>query len=258
MASMPLDLLRILLCAVMLIYSSLMDLKTREVSNWTWVVFAPLGLLLDLYEGLYLRAIDPVKVLAIPVLISTGLSLAFYYGRLYGGADAKAFITLSLLMPHPPEVIKPYLMVVSPFYPLTVFTDSALIAVLFALLLLTKNLLWGSRSQSILFEGMGEEPLWKKSLALLSCLKVEAKKLRGPPYQYPAEVVRDSKRRLQLLPNTTADEEAEETFRILVDDLGLRELWVSPTLPFLIFISLGFLCSLLLGDLALWALNKIF
>ncbi|RJS90559.1 hypothetical protein CW700_00575 [Candidatus Bathyarchaeota archaeon] len=66
------------------------------------------------------------------------------------------------------------------------------------------------------------------------------------------------RRRLRLLPDIHDDVAAEETFRVLVEDLGLREVWVSYTLPFLLFISLGFLCSLLLGDLALWILETIF
>ena len=257
-APMTLDLLRIVLCAAMLLYSSLMDLRTREVSNWTWVVFAPLGLVLDLYEGFYLGAVNPIWALALPILVSTALSLFFFYGSLYGGADAKAFITLSFLIPHPPEVFTPYLGVILSLYPLAVFTDAAIIAVLFALSLLVRNLLWRLRNRRPLFNGLEEEPFWRKALTLLSCVKVEAGRLKGPPYQYPVEVVRESKRMLRLLPDTTNDEKAEEAIRVLIEDLGLSEVWVAPTLPFLLFISLGFLCSLLLGDLAFWMLNMIF
>jgi len=253
-----LDLVRIVLCFTMLLYSSFKDLKTREVSNWTWVAFAPIGLVLDFYEGIYLRAIDPILDLALSVLISSGLSILFFYSGLYGGADAKAFITLSLLIPHPLEAFVPYFGVVSPLFPLTIFTNSALISVFFALSLLTRNLLWGFGRWHTIFEGLEKEPLWKKALTLLSCMKVEAKSLRGPPYQYPAEVVVDSKRKLQLRPDINSDEAARASFRVLMEDLGLTEVWVSPTLPFLLFISLGFFCSLLFGDIALWVLNMIF
>ena len=253
-----LDLVRIVLCFTMLIYSSFKDLKTREVSNWTWAAFAPLGLVLDLYEGIYLRAIDPISNLVLSVLISSGLSIFFFYSGLYGGADAKAFITLSLLIPHPLEAIAPYFGVVSPLFPLTIFTNSAIISVFFALSLLIRNLLWGFQRQHTIFEGLEREPFWKKLLTLLSCTKVEAKNLRGPPYQYPAEVVIDTKRKLRLRPDINSDEVAWASFRVLTEDLGLTEVWVSPTLPFVLFISLGFFCSLLFGDIALWFLNMIF
>jgi len=254
----PLDLLRITLCSALLIYSSLKDLKTREVSNWTWIAFAPLGLVLNLYEGVYLRAVDPIFSLILPILISSGLSVVFFYGGLYGGADAKAFIILSLIMPHSIEVFVPYVGTVSPFFPLTIFTNSALMSVFFAVSLLTRNLLWGFGRWHTIFEGLEKEPLWKKALALLSCIKVEAKRLRGPPYQYPAEVAVDSGRKLQLRPDINSDEAAWASFRVLTEDLGLTEVWVSPTLPFLLFISLGFFCSILFGDIALWVLNMIF
>ena len=255
---MPLSLLRVLLSTVMLLYASLMDLRTREVSDWTWIIFAPIGLLLGLYEVLYLKVVDPVIGLFLPVLVSTGLSLTFNQLGLYGGADAKAFITLALLTPYPPEVVTPYLGIVSAIYPLTLFTDSAIISVIFAFSLLIRNLVWRLKRRRSLFEGLEEEALWKKALALLGCVKVEAGMVRGPPYQYPTEVVEGSRRRLQLLPDVYDDEAAEAAFRVLTKDLGLREFWVSPTLPFLLFISLGFLCSLLLGDIALWALDRIF
>ena len=254
---MPLDQLRVLLSTAMLLYASLMDLRTREVSNWTWVVFAPMGLLFNLYEGLYLGVVNPLMGILLPVIISTSLSLTFFYLGLYGGADAKAFIILSFLIPYPPKVVALGLGVISPLYPLTIFTNSALIAVLFALSLLVRNLYWVLRRPRNLFMGLEGEVLWKKGLAFLSCMKVEVKSLRGPPYQYPAEVVEDSRRRLQLLPDAYDDEAAKATFRILTEDMGLGEVWVSPTLPFLLFISVGFFCSLLLGDIALWALEMV-
>jgi len=253
-----LSLTRVSLSSVMLVYSSFKDLRTREVSNWTWIAFAPLGLVLNIYEVIYVKAVDPVFSLLIPILISSGMSVAFFYAGLYGGADAKAFITLSLLVPHPLEAVAPYLGIVSLFFPLTVLTDSVLIAGLSALSLLTRNLLWSLRVQRRLFEGLEEEPLWKKTLALLSCMKVEAERLRGPPYQYPAEVVVGSRRRLRLLPDTSSDEEALASLETLTRDLGLTEVWITPTLPFLLFISLGFFCSLILGDVVLWALKRIF
>jgi len=255
---LTLDLLRAALCSIMLIYASFKDLKTREVSNWTWIAFVPLGLLLNLYEIIYLRSIDPVFSLILPLLISSGMSVAFFYGGLFGGADAKAFITLSLLIPHPLEAIIPVLGIVSPFFPLTIFTNSALMAAFFAFFFLMRNLFWRFGNRHKFFEGLESEHWWKKFLTLLSCMKVKAKDVRGPPYQYPAEVVTDSRRKLQPRPNINSDEAAWASFRVLTEDLGLSEVWVSPTLPFLVFIFLGFFFALFLGDVALWTLSLIF
>ena len=53
------------------------------------------------------------------------------------------------------------------------------------------------------------------------------------------------------------DEAASETLRKLTQDLGLKEVWVSPTLPFIVFISLGFLISILFGYTIFWILFQI-
>lgn len=256
MAAPLLDFIRIALCAVMLVYSSIMDLRSREVSNWTWVAFAPIGAILDIYETLYLKITDPVLYLIVPVSLSAVLAFAFFYLGLYGGADAKAFITVAILVPYHPHLITPYLGTFSPVYPLTVFTDSAIMAGLFALLLLVRNIAWGLRTKNEMFKGLEKEPLWKKGLVLLSCIKVEAGNLKGPPYEYPAEVIADSGRKLRLMPNTNDDEAATAMFKQLVEEVGLKEVWVSPTLPFLLFISLGFFSSLLFGDFVFWALAR--
>jgi preflagellin peptidase FlaK len=253
---MPLDLLRVLLSIVMLAYASIMDLRTREVTNWVWVVFAPLGILINIYEGLFVKVLNPFMIF-LPVLVGTGLSLAFFYIGLYGGADAKAFITLFILNPSPSDLIIPFFGIVSTIYPLTLITNSAIIAVLFAFSLLFRNLFWRIKTQRSFFNGLEGEPSWKKLLVLMSCVKVETRIVRGPPYQYPTEIVEDTGRRIQLMPDVYDDEAALRTLRILKKDLELGEIWISPTLPFLLFISFGFLCSLILGDIALWVFNLI-
>lgn len=255
MAPSLLDVTRILLCSVMLLYSSVMDLRVREVSNRTWIVFAPIGIVLDIYETLYVRATDPIIYVILPVSMSAALAIAFFYLGLYGGADAKAFITIAILIPYQPRLITPYLNVFSPVYPLTVFTDAAIAAGFFALILLMRNLIWSLTKKHLIFEGLEKEPAWKKALVLLSCIKVEAEKIKGPPYEYPAEVVVDSQRKLRLMPDTNDDTAATNTLKQLTEQMRIKEVWVSPTLPFLLFISIGFFVSLLLGDIVIWILR---
>ena len=252
-----LDTLRIFLCTLILVYSSYVDLKTREVTNWIWVIFAPIGAVLNVYEQLYIGYANPVFGILIPILLSAGLGVAFFYAGLYGGADAKAFIVLAIIAPYHPVLMRPILGVTSPFFPLTLFANSAISAGLFALALLVRNLVWRTGHKGPIFEGLETEPAWKKAFALLSCIKVDSSRLRGPPFQYPAEQPTNSQRRIVLLPDTNDDEAASETLRKLTQDLGLKEVWVSPTLPFIVFISLCFLISILFGDTIFWILFQI-
>ena len=72
-------------------YVALLDYKYREVENWVWLVFGTIGSSLILYASLT----TPIW----SILLSCFLALTLWYFGAFGGADAKAVITLSLLMP---------------------------------------------------------------------------------------------------------------------------------------------------------------
>jgi len=254
--TIQLEAFRVLLSLSMLGYASWSDLRTREVSDLTWIVFGGLGLILDLYElatgGLSLMA------LAVPVMFSTVLSFSLGYLGLFGGADFKAFVALTLLQPYAPLLVRPALDIASVVYPLTVFSNSALAGASFALVLLVRNLL-AAPGGSPLFEGHESEPLWMKFIVLISGVKVKLDSVRGPPFQYPLEVSpleEGAERRLVLMPDLEDDEAALEVFQRL-RRAGVEEVWVSHTLPFLVFIAFGYISSLLVGDVVLWVLKQI-
>lgn len=252
----PLEAFRVVLSLAMLGYASLSDLRTREVSDLTWVVFGCLGLFLDLYE-VAVGALSPLS-LAVPVLSSTALSFTLGYLGLFGGADFKAFVALALLQPHPPQLVRPALAVVSVIYPLTVFSNSALAGASYGLALLVRNLSAAPKG-STLFAGHESEPLWRKFIVLISGLKVRLDSVRGPPFQYPLEVPLvdgGAERRLVLMPDLEDDETALEILSVL-RRAGVEEVWVSHTLPFLVFIAFGYISALLVGDFALWVLTRI-
>ncbi|MFQ6053903.1 MAG: A24 family peptidase C-terminal domain-containing protein, partial [Candidatus Bathyarchaeia archaeon] len=100
---------------------------------------------------------------------------------------------------------------------------------------------------------------WRKLVVLFSGMRVRLDAVRGPPFQYPHEIPvgeEGAARRFVLMPKIMDDEEAVEVFRRL-RRAGVTEVWVSHTLPFLVFIALGYLAALLLGDVALWMLRRL-
>ena len=58
------------------------------------------------------------------------------------------------------------------------------------------------------------------------------------------------------MPDLENDEAALDIFNRL-RLAGVEEVWVSHTLPFLIFIAFGYLSALLVGDVALWAIMRV-
>jgi len=252
----PLEALRVLLGVAMLSYASWRDIKTREVSDITWIVFGSLGLLMDAYEV----ATGRLNLLytAGPILLSTVLSFLLGYFGLFGGVDFKAFVILALLQPYPPRLITPALAVTSVIYPLTIFSNSALAGASFAFVLLFRNLYAAQRGLS-LFVGHESAPLWRKFIMLISGMKVRLDLVRGPPFQYPLEIPIDedsNSRKLILMPDIEDDEEALEIFEKMKNS-GVEEIWVSHTLPFIVFILFGFISALIIGDIALSILKWI-
>lgn len=250
------DALRVSLNMAMLGYASLSDLKTREVSDLTWVVFGALGLVLDAYEVTIGKLNLPNLV--VPILFSAALSFALGYLGLFGGADFKAFVALAVLQPYPSQLVKPVFGIVSVIYPLTVFSNSALAGASFALVILIRNVIT-SRTAPSLFEGHESEAIWRRFIVLISGIKVRLDSVRGPPFQYPLEVPLDEKgadRRLIIMPDIEDDKEALEIFKRL-ERAGVEEVWVSHTLPFLVFIAFGYISSIALGDVALWLLGRM-
>jgi preflagellin peptidase FlaK len=251
----PVDAVRVLLSLVMLGYTSWVDLKTREVYDIVWAVFGVLGLVLNLYE-VYVGSLT-LLLFAVSVGFSAALALLIGYLGLYGWADALAIIALSILHPVQPRSFRPILGVVSIIYPLSLFSNSALAGASFAVVLFIRNLVTASRGER-LFQGFEGGSTMKKVVVMFTGVKVRMSSLRGPPFQYPLELPPEegsSGRRLILLPDIQNDESAEEIFSALREE-GLSSIWVSHTLPFLVFITVGYIMTLTIGDLALAAFAR--
>jgi len=59
------------------------------------------------------------------------------------------------------------------------------------------------------------------------------------------------------MPDINDDDAAREIFRRL-EEGGVEEAWVSNTLPFLVFIAIGYVVTILLGDIVLYLLTGLF
>jgi preflagellin peptidase FlaK len=252
----PIAFTRILLSLVMLGYTSWIDMKTREIYDLIWVIFGALGFIINVYE-VYTGTL-PFWGLGISIVFSAILSLFLGYIGLFGGADVFAFIALALLNPYQPRGVHPSLGLVSLIYPLSLFSNSALAGVSSAIVLLLRNLIlfFGGKP---LFDSYGSSPLWRKIVLMATGMRVDIGKVRGPPFQYPLEMPSEdglSERKLIVMPDIQDDEGAEEIFQSLKEQ-GAGEVWVSQTLPFLLFIFIGYMVTLVIGDIALYGLISL-
>jgi preflagellin peptidase FlaK len=261
-----------------LIYASWSDFKTREVSNNVWVVFAPMAFLLTFAQFLFFPPFGDVLQSMLFYAVSFGVvflfSLALFYIGAFGGADAKALMCLALAVPDPSaiEVLSasgapsvhtgfPLSGFTSPVFPITVFSNSVIIAALSVFYALLRNLVWKRRTGRNLFDEYENGSLGRKALALLCGYKVEVGDLEGS-FLYPLEDVNvkasgATARQLLLFPK---DESREEIVARLVnakEEEVIHTVWATPGLPMLIFITIGLILALTIGDIVWIVLGRV-
>jgi preflagellin peptidase FlaK len=254
-----LDGARIIICLSFLFYASWSDYKTREVSNKVWIILGPLTLALTGFQFLVYSA-QPLQLLTTYVLsfaITSGLAIAVFYAGGFGGADAKAFMCIALTLPVYPDYLLPQPPgFVSPLFPITIFTNSVLLGALSVFYALFRNLLWAVKNRGGIFEGLKTESFGHKILALISGYKVKMAKLEKG-HMFPLEDVElkddgEKKRKLLAFPKYEEREDIIARIRENVTD-EKREVWVTPGLPLLIFITAGLIIALAYGDIV-WVL----
>jgi preflagellin peptidase FlaK len=250
---------KILLSLAFLVYASLSDYKTREVSNRVWVFFAPVAFALTFTE-LFLSDFSLLPFYGLCFGLTTAFTIILFYAGGFGGADAKALMCLALALPfHPQELLTPLSGEVSPimqlFFPLTVFSNSVLLAALTAIYMLFHNLLWQRKTGKKLFEGeQKSESIGKKILVLITGYKIPIKRLKEKWHLYPMEDIekRENRtvRKLVALPKDEGRDSIVERLAEAVEAGEIQDMvWATPGLPMLIFMTIGLIIALFFGDM---------
>jgi preflagellin peptidase FlaK len=242
-----------------LLYASWSDYRTREVSNSLWILFAPPAFTLTFVE-LYLT--EPSQLLSYGICF--GLTAAFaiilFYSGGFGGADAKALMCLALALPfYPNNLLTPLSNEVSPiaqsFFPITVFSNSILLAAATAIYLLFYNIFWHKKTGKKLFEeGYKKESFGRKLLVLITGYKVSVRGLKEKWHLYPLEDIENAedgfKRKLVLIPKDEERNAIVERLAKAVETGKIKDIvWATPGLPMLIFITSGLIIALFFGDI---------
>lgn len=205
------------------------------VAEGTLYLVVGLAVVVDYLYGIPGPAPELVSVVVATVLAR----VLFESGLLYGGADAKAMMTVGLLLP---LASSPLLVTLPPNlqYPLiqdipfafTALVDGALLTLLVPVAVLGYNLSRGEHElpralhmYEIPTEELPKRFVWLKDPA---------------PEERPKE-------------DTTAeDEELRKRQAKELLEKGIDRVWVTPQLPFLIAMAAGALIGVLFGDLLLW------
>jgi len=224
-------LLRIAICLVMLSYASYSDLKTREVDDKLWILFSLIGITLNIID----LSNQSLMLVIISISLSSLISFIFYYIGFFGGADMKALIVISLILPvyYPPKYIHP-------FTSLTSLTNGTFITLSLPLIFFIMNITRLLRGKKI-FLGFEDEKLWKKILVCF--LGYRASKVEKGQFFMSLQKSINGKKSFHI--SLLKDEEF----------VSGQDIWVTPGIPLLVFITFGFLLTVTYGDFLALLLN---
>jgi preflagellin peptidase FlaK len=254
---------KITLSLAFLLYASWSDYKTREVSNRVWAIYAPIALALSLTE-LFFYEPSKLPLFGLSFGVIAAFAIILFYSGGFGGADSKALMCIALALPFSTETLFPPIFGVSPLsqniFSLTIFSNSVLFAAASGIYMILRNLIQRVTSGKKLFEGtLATESIGKKILVMVTGYKVPLSKLKETWHVYPMEDVDDDgenplKRKLVIVPKDEGRNEIVERLSNAVDTEKISgNVWATPGLPMLIFVTIGLIVALLFGDLV-WIL----
>ncbi|MCD6170929.1 MAG: prepilin peptidase [Thermoplasmata archaeon] len=202
------DVAKFIIGMLLLSYSSYQDLKYREADNWIWIAIA--------LTGIFFIFFDLRKWMLILISISISVTIAFLlYLFGMGGADSKALMSLSFLNPLPPS----FSIFHSPIFifPITILINSLLLILPLPIFFFIYN-------------------LYKKNAEFPYCFFGYKMNAREAEKKFVWSMERDGKK--SIMPQKEED----------LKKYGNKEIWVTPKIPFLLFIATGYAVSFIFGD----------
>ncbi len=215
-----LNLLRIVLAIGMLGYASYTDVTKREVSDFVWIIFGALAAVLLIFEPNLSEALVNIGI----SLVVAPVVIIIWRIGFFGGADAFAIIVLAALVPQ----ITLSDGMITPF---TILTNAVLISIIPLFLNFFRNLIEIAKKKDI-FEGF-KEPASKKIMAMFLGFRA-----KNPKYSFSIEKKAGKNKKLKLVLHNAEYAEFCTT----------PNTWITPGVPYMLFITAGFIVQLLYGD----------
>jgi len=219
--SVDFNILRILFATSMLLIATVFDAKKREVHDLLWVIFGVMAVILVIPE---LQNIDMLIQIGISVGIVFPISLLLWRIGLFGGADAFAIIVLAGLVPFAT-------LSESQVTPLTTLLNASLLSVIILPINAIRNL-YGICTKQKIFDGFDESRCRK----IIACFI--GTKQTSPQHSFSIQKNIGNIKKFDF-----ALSHAENT-----DFCKSNHTWVTPGIPFFLYITLGFMIQIFFGD----------
>jgi len=231
---------RIIVISATMVYASYRDWVAREVDDEVWFLGGGVGAALTMLDLAISWSMAKLLLTLISIGVAGGTAFAFYYFGLYGGADAKAVIVISISLPLYRPVIGFH-----PFTGLASLSNGLLISLILPLSILLYNLTAAARGVK-LFRGFEHESAWRKLAAIL--LGVRLSKVGERKYWFSMEEERGGKRYFKF-----------DLFSVELEEAGVGDdRWATPGIPLLVFITAGFMLFVVYGDIISMVASALF
>lgn len=219
----------ILLALVMLSIASIIDVWKREINDILWIVFAAASVVLIFFEP---DLANTLKNIGISMIIAP-IALVIWRLGIFGGADALGLIVLAALAPQ--ATLSENLIT-----PISTLTNAAILSVIPIFMNVVRNLIALLNHKNI-FEGFNETRS-KKILAIFLGYRA-----RNPKYGFPLETMEGNHKKLNFsLHNAEKAEFCDKP-----------DTWITPGIPYILYITGGFVLQLIFGDIILNALGNV-
>ena len=242
--------------SLILLYACYSDLKSRSVANEVWLPMIAVGIPIAIYN-VYLSGMPFLIRFGFSLLFTFLLAYLFFYLGLFGGADAKALIGIAILIPMNP--LNASLLVDPLPFAITTLFNAAIISLIVPPSLFLYNL------RHLRSKRLSEN----LNLAFIGyTVRIDAL----------AEATHKHLRALHVYEEGGGDEEAEsgtvkrkfvfggrDLDANMVEQLKTyraqgtidEDVWVTPELPYMLFITAGFFIALFYGNLILFILTTL-
>ena len=221
---MILDLIRFAVGVSILSYASYADLKSRMVSNIAWISMGMMGaIIIAISRNFELSML-------ISILLMTTIAFLLNRSKIFGEADPTALIAISIIVPSWPNFDSMPFHHSVMFFPLVIFMNTILLFLAFPIYFCFYNLI-------------------KRDFELPQCFfgyKMNARKAVNR-FVWPMEKIKNGKRIRKIFP--VKSEKLEE--------FGSEKIWVTPKVPFMVPLLLGFIISFIGGDILYFILSRI-
>jgi len=241
------DIYRVVFALLILAYACYSDIRKRSVSNIVWLVTTGVSIAFAGYDAV-VQGMSFLIPLVFPVIIIGAVSYIFFRLGLFGAADAKALICIALLFPAQPRftilshhfpLFDVSVPVIFPFT-LIVLLNAAVLALAVPIFLFFRNL-----HSSGLKEFLGNAAM------CFVAYRVNIDGLRNIRFARLAHTYKEidgNLTRRHSLGGTPLNSNTVQRLKAYHREEKITgEVWVTPELPFILSIALGFLACCLLG-----------